>query len=108
MAESIDINEMKRILSGGEPLILLDVRRRADVEADPRRIPGAAWRDPEQIDTWVKQVPAGRRAVVYCVKGGSVSQSTADLMKKEGVEAVFLAGGLNAWIDTGESVEEID
>ena len=107
MAESIDIKEMKRILSGGEPLILLDVRRRADVEADPRRIPGAAWCDPEQIDTWVKQVPAGRRAVVYCVKGGSVSQSAADLLKKEGFDAVFLAGGLNGWIGMGESVEEI-
>jgi uncharacterized protein len=46
-------------------------------------------------------LPAGKRAVVYCVKGGSVSQSVTERLRREGIDAVFLEGGLKAWTDGG-------
>jgi rhodanese-related sulfurtransferase len=100
MANSINSQELKRRLTSVEAPILIDVRRKTDYEPTPNKIPGAAWRDPEQIDTWVKDLPSDRPAVVYCVKGGSVSQSVADRLQQEGLEAVFLEGGLNAWTES--------
>lgn len=104
MTTSIDIAELNNRLEGGESITLLDVRRKADADADPRCIAGAAYRNPEKINEWVKALPAGKPAVVYCVKGGSVSQSVTERLRKEGIEAVFLEGGLKAWTDGGQPV----
>ena len=105
MAHTIDVKELKRIFEFDEPITLLDVRRRADIQANPRTIQDAAWRDPEEIDDWLKQLPAGKRIVVYCVKGGSVSRSVTDRLRLEGFDSVFLDGGLKNWIDQGEPLE---
>lgn len=104
MTTSIDINELSKRLSSGGQVTLLDVRRQADADADPRCIAGAAYRNPEQIDEWIKGLPAGKPAVVYCVKGGSVSQSVTERLRKEGIAAVFLEGGLKAWTEGGQPV----
>ncbi|MGD9016065.1 MAG: rhodanese-like domain-containing protein [Desulfobacterales bacterium] len=106
MPPSIDINTLKKRLTD-ETTILLDVRRRADYEATPRKIAGAAWQDPEKVDTWCGKLPTGKRPVVYCVKGGSVSQTVTDKLRGEGFDAVFLEGGLKAWIDSGHSVQDV-
>jgi rhodanese-related sulfurtransferase len=88
--------ELKELLKKA-PLLLLDVRRKLDYDADPEMIPGASWRNPEQVDAWSQEIPSGQQVVVYCVKGGSVSQSiTAALVKKE-VQARYIEGGLKAW-----------
>jgi len=105
MTHTIDINELKALLESNEPITLLDVRRKADYQADPNTIKGALWRDPEKIGDWSKQLPAGQRTVVYCVKGGSVSQSVMDRLRGDGVDAVFLDGGLKNWIESGQPVE---
>lgn len=107
MAYSIDIKELKNLLAIGESMILLDVRRKTDYEATPQKIPSAVWRDPKKIDGWLKHLPLGNRTVVYCAKGGSVSQSVSDRLQQEGFDAVFLEGDLKKWIDNGQPVEEI-
>lgn len=105
MTHAIDIKDLKKLFENKEPMTLLDVRRKADYQANPNTIKGAVWRDPEKIDDWVKQLPAGKRAVVYCVKGGSVSQSVTDRLRGEKFDAVFLDGGLKNWIESGQPVE---
>jgi uncharacterized protein len=85
----------------------LDVRRKSDYEANPLKIKSAAWHDPVKIDTWIKQLPVGRRTMVYCAKGGSVSQSVTDRLRGEGVDAVFIEGGLKNWIESGQPVEAV-
>ena len=107
MTNSIDIEALKKMLTGSDAPVLLDVRRKADYEAAPKKIPGATWRDPEKIDAWVADLPPGRPAVVYCVKGGSVSQSVVDRLHKENREASFLEGGLKAWAESGQPVEDV-
>lgn len=107
MTHSIDINGLKKLLSTGEAVSILDVRRRAVYQADPNTIKGAVWRDPEKIDDWAKQLPVGKRAVVYCVKGGSVSRSVTDRLRGEKFDAVFLEGGLKNWIENGQPVEAV-
>ena len=107
MTNAIDIKDLKKLFENEEPVTLLDVRRKADYQANQNTINGAVWRDPEKIDDWVKQLPAGQRTVVYCVKGGSVSQSVTDRLRGDGVDAVFLDGGLKNWIESGQPVEAV-
>jgi rhodanese-related sulfurtransferase len=107
MANSIDIEALMNLLTSGKALNLLDVRRKTDAATTPEKIPGATWHDPAHIDAWLNDLPAGCPTVVYCVKGGSVSQSVMDRLRKEGREAVFLEGGLNAWAAGGHPVVKI-
>jgi len=104
MTTSIDSNVLNKYLTDWDSITLLDVRRRVDADANPRCIAGAVYRDPEKIDAWVKALSAGKRAVVYCVKGGSVSQSVTERLRQEGIDAVFLEGGLKAWTEGGRPV----
>ncbi len=107
MAHSIEIKELNKLESIGDKVTLLDVRRKTDYEATPQKIGGSVWRDPEKIDEWVKQLPVGNRTVVYCVKGGSVSQSVAERLHREGIDAFFLEGGLKTWIGNGQPVQDV-
>ena len=107
MTSTINAKDLKKLFENKEPVTLLDVRRKADYQANPNTIKGAVWRDPEKIGDWVKQLPVGQRTVVYCVKGGSVSQSVADRLRGEKFEAVFLEGGLKNWIESGQPVEAV-
>jgi rhodanese-related sulfurtransferase len=105
LTNAIDINDLTGLLAHGDRLSILDVRRKTDYEATAKKVPGAEWHDPEKIDEWLEQLPAGNRTVVYCVKGGSVSQSVADRLRNEGIDAVFLEGGLKKWMESGQPVE---
>ena len=99
---TIDVESLAATLSAEREVNLLDVRRKGDYEASPHKIPGARWRDPEKIDHWISELPADRKTVVYCVKGGSVSQSVTDRLRREGHDAVYLVGGLKAWVENRE------
>lgn len=107
MPPSIDINELSERLASGEPVTLLDVRRKNDAVENPRCIAGAEYRDPENFDDWAKALPTGKPAVVYCVKGGLVSQSLTERLRNAGIEAVFLEGGLKAWTEGGQPVVDV-
>lgn len=107
MTHTIDIKVLSELLENEEPITLLDVRRKADYQANPNTIKGALWHDPEKIGDWVKQLPSGKRTVVYCVKGGSISQSVTDRLRDEGLETVFLDGGLRNWTESGQPVEAV-
>ena len=99
---TIDVKQLKsQIAQGG--ITLLDVRRKADYEAAPATIPGAVWRDPEQVDQWRSELSGA--TVLYCVRGGSVSQSVCKQLSEAGISASYLDGGLAAWTDHGEPVK---
>jgi len=102
MGLSISPDELRSLLETTS-IALIDVRRKADYEAEPHLIPGAVWRDPVQVDSWSRELPKGRPVVVYCVKGGSVSQSIADNLNKKQVTTRYVEGGLKAWKESGGS-----
>ncbi|MBU4407092.1 MAG: HDIG domain-containing protein, partial [Proteobacteria bacterium] len=68
----IDAPRLAGMLAQGG-VTLLDVRRKADHQAAPDMIPGAVWRDPEQVAQWAGELPADTAIVIYCLRGGSVS-----------------------------------
>jgi rhodanese-related sulfurtransferase len=98
MKTSISPQELKHSLEKGPAEVLvIDVRRRSDFEAQKRLIPGAEWKDPEKVEAWGKDLPKDKPVIVYCVRGGSVSQSVSARLADEQVQVRYLEGGLAAW-----------
>ncbi len=106
MANSITAKELKEIVASGAKLRILDVRRKADMEAAPQKIEGASWHDPERVDEWIGEIGSDQSVVVYCVKGGSVSQSVGNRLEQENIDVKFIHGGIMAWKDLDGPVEE--
>ena len=81
--------------------LVFDVRREADYAASDEIIPGATWKNPEKIDIWVNALPRTLDVVIYCVRGGGVSNSVVDRLLAEGVKARFIEGGIEAYKAAG-------
>ncbi|MDH5501458.1 MAG: rhodanese-like domain-containing protein [Gammaproteobacteria bacterium] len=81
-------------------IVLIDVRLAEDFSADPILIPGAVYRDPEDIEQWADQLPVDAKIVVYCVKGKWVSQKVASYLHDQGMDVQSLEGGIEAWKQT--------
>lgn len=93
---TISVGELQRLRRGETPLVL-DVRRESDVAANPQTLPGAERRDPEQVEAWAQDLPRDKEVIIYCVHGGSVSNSVLDKLQSRGIQARYLEGGLDAW-----------
>lgn len=97
MERTIKPEELKEQLASIKDIILLDVRRKSDYDADKDSLPGATWRDPEKVDEWSKDLPKDKDVVVYCVRGGSVSNKVLDQLLEKKIQARSIEGGLAAW-----------
>ena len=105
MTDSISVKDLSAYLVNNRDTLLLDVRRKSDLERSPQKIAGARWHDPETIADWIDSVPKDRDVIVYCVKGGSVSQSVTAQLKGQACRVKYLDGGINAWRENGGAVE---
>jgi len=97
MNRTIQPKELKELLEKDEETVILDVRRRTDYESDDNMIPGAVWRDPEEKEMWIENIPRDKEVVIYCVKGGSVSNSVLDFLLSKDIKARYVEGGIKAW-----------
>lgn len=86
--------------------MVLDVRRKVDIDASSDALPGASWKDPEHIDQWIGALPKDHDVVIYCVRGGSVSNSVVDRLQAQGVQARFIEGGIEGYKAAGGKVIE--
>jgi superoxide dismutase, Fe-Mn family len=80
---------------------LVDVRRAGMFENAQTMIPNAQWRDPALVGQWAQSVPRDQPVVVYCIYGHEVGRSTAMRLRCVGVDARYLAGGIDAWQTAG-------
>jgi len=101
MERTIRPDDLKEQLAARKELILLDVRRKSDYDADKETLPGAEWRDPDQVAEWSTDLPGDKQVVVYCVRGGSVSNNVLDHLQGKNVHARFIEGGIEAWKAAG-------
>ncbi len=104
MSKTIKPLEFKT-LQGSNKIKLIDVRRKEDYEADSCAIPGSTWFDPANIDNWCSTLPTDEEVVLYCVRGGAVSNSVVDTLQAKGVKARFIEGGITAWKEAGGDTE---
>ena len=84
--------------------LVLDVRRKADYDASAEIVPDAFWKDPEQIRRWIGALPKTHDIVVYCVRGGALSQDIAARLRDEGIKARYIVGGLEGYKTAGGKV----
>jgi len=95
----------KELVAEKGAVMILDVRRKGDLDSDTVRITGAIWKDPENVAEWGKALPKDKDVVIYCVRGGSVSNSVVDQLQGQGVKARFVEGGIEAWKQAGGTTE---
>jgi rhodanese-related sulfurtransferase len=94
MEASITASQLKSLLAGGEPPLLIDVRREPAFRSATDMAAGALRRDPAGVTAWAKTLPRAGSIVVYCVHGHEVSQNAAKALREAGFTASFLEGGL--------------
>ncbi len=80
---------------------VLDVRRKNDYDADTLKITGAQWCDPDKATDWSKTLKKDQPVVIYCARGGSVSNTVVDQLRGQGIDAAFIEGGIEAWKTAG-------
>jgi rhodanese-related sulfurtransferase len=97
----ISIASLSATLGRAAHPLVIDVRRAEAVAKDPVLIAGATWRDPFQVNDWVKYLPRHRDIVVYCVHGFEISKNAADAIAAEGLRVGYLDGGVAAWREAG-------
>jgi len=97
MEMAITSLELNQRLGAFPPPTLVDVRRQPAFDEDPRTIPAAMRRLPEGLDTWASTLEPWRPVVVYCVRGHEVSRHAASALCARGLDARYLAGGIEQW-----------
>ncbi len=97
MTAAITSIELKDTLTKNSNVRVIDVRRKADFDKSPKTIAGAVWQDPENVEEWSKSLPKDENLIVYCLRGGSVSQGVANALKASHPNVQFLEGGIVGW-----------
>jgi len=103
----ITTRELELWLAQGLPFNLLDVRRSGVRAQQGVEIADAHWRDPAAWLDWKDAVAADRPAVLYCAKGHEIGQGLTAALRVLGVDARYLVGGMQAWVDEGRPVAPI-
>ena len=96
---SISVKELSALLDDGGELVLIDVRNpsEADVAVIPRSqlIPLAQIENGEKIDE-IRRLAGPRPIYVHCKLGGR-SARAVELLSQHGIDAINVAGGIDAW-----------
>ena len=95
----IDVEELERRSAAGAPVI--DVRQPDEYEEG--HVPGAQLIPLSEVAARLDEVPAEGEVLVICHSGGR-SQRAAEFLRERGHEAVNVAGGTAAWIESGRPV----
>jgi rhodanese-related sulfurtransferase len=97
----ISSNDLYARLGTAASPLLIDVRRSDVFKADDRQIIGASHRVPEDVAQWHTALPKERPIVAYCVHGHEVSQNVASALRRAGMQAAYLEGGIAGWKQQG-------
>jgi membrane protein DedA with SNARE-associated domain/rhodanese-related sulfurtransferase len=106
----MDPVELKRRMDAGDPLVIVDLRTKLDLETDPYGIPGARWITPEVLrDPHHQQIPKGSEIVFYCAEPReATSARMARWASSHGYKNLHpLSGGLEGWRRAGFAVEPL-
>ncbi len=100
--------DLLRLLSGGRPPVLLDVRDPVLYTASPYRVPGAVRVDLDQLeaDLAARGIDRTRPVVTCCIADERNSARVARRLRALGYPAVrILKGGLSGWALAGLPLE---
>ncbi|CAO3356420.1 Fe-Mn family superoxide dismutase [Azospirillum melinis] len=92
----MSVGEARQAIESGE-LLVLDVSWAEDLAKSPDMLPTAVHHDARRIEEWAGSVPKDREVLAYCVYGFQVSRDAVAELRRRGVSARTLAGGIAAW-----------
>lgn len=98
MLRTLNSEELKSLIPS-DSIQLIDVRRKEDKQNSTDSILDATWYDPEQIADWKNNLDKNKEIILFCVRGGGVSNSVLDTLKENNFKARYLEGGIEAWKD---------
>lgn len=97
MKDAVTPAELKELIDQDAVIRVLDVRRREHRTEVEHPIPGAEWKDPEQIADWSNDLGRAGEVIVFCVHGHNVSQGARDYLREQGVRSRIVEGGIEEW-----------
>ncbi|WP_213300694.1 DedA family protein/thiosulfate sulfurtransferase GlpE [Paraburkholderia sacchari] len=105
----ITVDDLYRAMDNQPPPVIFDIRSAEKRKLDPYIIPGSLFADERQLDEIVQKYPREQKLVIYCSCPNEIS---AAWMAKQLAEAGFvdvlpLLGGLDAWRDSGRTLEPL-
>ncbi|NLP59673.1 DedA family protein/thiosulfate sulfurtransferase GlpE [Paraburkholderia sacchari] len=105
----ITVDDLYRAMDNQPPPVIFDIRSAEKRKLDPYIIPGSLFADERQLDEIVQKYPREQKLVIYCSCPNEIS---AAWMAKQLAEAGFvdvlpLLGGLDAWRDSGRTLESL-
>lgn len=95
--DHISAEDLRGRLEAKEDLLVLDVCLAEDMAKRRDMLPGALVRAPEAITDWAGDLPKDKSIVVYCLYGFQVSGDAVAELRRRGLDARMLAGGIAAW-----------
>ncbi len=97
----ITVDELRNMQSGGQSIVILDLRSSAELTRDPVLIPGAVHLSMDEVKAKRYAIPAESEVVVYCsCPNEATAAQVALLLRRNGIARVRpLLGGLDAWRD---------
>ena len=105
----ISVGELRELIERGAQPVVIDVRSDVGRSLDARRIPGALGVELAGLKRpLIETLPHDRDIVLYCNCPNEASAAmAARLLASHGFTRVRpLAGGLEAWIEAGHSIDE--
>lgn len=97
--ESITVDELKKKILDSNPVNIVDVRTNEETEMGV--IPGA-----KTIPDNLKEFNKNDTYYIVCA-AGSRSAKVVSYLEEQGVHAVNVEGGMNAWGDEGTVIDNI-
>ena len=95
----IDVDELAQRRAAGA--VVVDVRQPDEYEDG--HVPGARLIPLPEVPTRVDEVPQDETVLLICGSGGR-SRRAAEFLRARGRDAVNVAGGTRAWVESGRDV----
>lgn len=105
---AMSVEDLAAMMASGEAPMLLDICLDEDMAKRTDKIPGGQLRAPQDIDAWIKDLPADQPIIGYCVYGYQVSGNAVAEMQRRGLNARKLTGGIAAWHAMGGETEPLE
>jgi adenylyltransferase/sulfurtransferase len=86
--------ELRELLAGANPPLLVDVRE--PFEAEIAQIPGSLLIPMSSLPQRLQEIPKDRAVALYC-HAGARSAYAAEWLSRQGYDALSLAGGIDQW-----------
>jgi MFS family permease/rhodanese-related sulfurtransferase len=103
--DCIEVDEVKQSLQANNKIQIIDVRTKE--EYDLAHIPNALNISLLELKNSISQLDPNIQFVTTCGKGGGRSAEGAKLLKEYGLNAIWLCGGTDKWLNSMENFMKI-